>query len=132
MSMRRRISSKGRINIGNDARGEPLAGKVSISGSVHCILISPYLPGDEARPDCKVTVWESGQRLVLPLQFRQKAGLSTGDTVDVLFREDGSILLVKAKNICILCGEEAEGMLELPNGRLVCPQCRRRLCENKP
>ncbi|MEA4993913.1 MAG: AbrB/MazE/SpoVT family DNA-binding domain-containing protein [Oscillibacter sp.] len=132
MSMRRRISPEGRINIGNDARGEPLAGKVSISGSVHGILISPYQLGDEARPDCKVTVWESGQRLVLPLQFRQKAGLIAGDTVDVLFREDGGILLVKATNICALCGEQTEDMLEMPNGRLVCPRCRRILCADEP
>jgi len=51
--------------------------------------------------------------------------------VDVLFREDGGILLVKAKNICTLCGEEAEGMLELPNGWLVCPRCRRILCKDE-
>lgn len=123
MSMIRKISPDGRINIGDEARGSTLTGKVTVSGSVHGILIAPYQVGDEARPDCKVTTWDSGKRIVLPLQLRQKAGLT--ETVELLFREDGSVLLVNAKSICVLCGEQAENMIEMPNGRLVCPRCRR-------
>lgn len=41
MVMKRRITQQGRINIGNEARGSILTGKVTISGSVKGILISP-------------------------------------------------------------------------------------------
>ena len=129
MTMRRKIAPPGRVNIGDEARNSALFGQVTLSSSLQGILVTPYAPGDDARPECKVTVWESGQRLFLPQQMRQKAELEIGDTVDVLFRGDG-FLLVKSKNTCTLCGEQSADMLEMPNGRLVCPRCRRILCSN--
>lgn len=129
MVMRRKITQQGRINIGDEARGSTLTGKVTVSGSVQGILIAPYQVGDENRPDCKVTAWDADNRIVLPLQLRQKARLEPGDTVDLLFRgEDGGILLVAARDTCTLCGMQSENMIRLPNGRLVCPRCRRILC----
>lgn len=130
MVMRRKIAAPGRVNIGDEARDRALFGKVTLSGSQKGILITPYVLGDEARPECKVTVWERSRRLFLPNQLRQKADLVNGDTVDVLFRDDGSIMLIKSKNTCTLCGEQSDNMVEMPNGRLVCPRCRRILCRN--
>lgn len=131
MVMKRRITQQGRINIGNEARGSILTGKVTISGSVKGILISPYQIGDENRPDCKVTEWDAGHRIVLPLQLRQKAQLESGMTVELLFPGDGSILLVQALNTCIICGKESENMVRMPNGRLVCPECRLTICKDE-
>lgn len=132
MVMRRKITQQGRINIGDEARGSTLTGKVTVSGSVQGILIAPYRAGDENRSDCKVTAWDADNRIVLPLQFRQKAQLEPGMTVDLLFRgEDGGIVLVQAKNTCTICGRQSENMIQMPNGRLVCPKCRQQLCESK-
>ncbi|MET0017984.1 AbrB/MazE/SpoVT family DNA-binding domain-containing protein [Oscillibacter sp.] len=132
MVMRRKITQQGRINIGDEARGSILTGKVTVSGSTQGILITPYHEGDENRPDCKVTAWDADNRIVLPLQLRQKARLESGDTVDLLFRdEDGGILLVAARDVCTLCGSQSDDMIRMPNGRLVCPRCRRILCKDE-
>lgn len=61
----------------------------------------------------------------LPLQFRQKAQLEPGMIVDLLFQgEDGGIVLVQSKNTCTICGRQSENMIQMPNGRLVCPECK--------
>ena len=131
MVMRRKIAPPGRVNIGNEVRDPALFGKVTLYGSQKGILITPYVLGDETRPECSVTVWGKSQRLFLPSQMRQKADMTNSDTVDDLFRdEDHSIMLVKSNNTCVFCGEQSEDMIEMPNGRLVCPRCRRILCSN--
>ena len=123
--MRRNIEAARRIRIGPEARGELLAEKVTVSGSVKGILLTPYRPGDETRTGCKVLTWDKSDRIVLPLQMCEQAGLRQRDEVDLLFREDGAILLVAARNACSLCGQTSPNMIRLPNGRLVCRRCRR-------
>jgi len=133
MGLKRTITTDGRINIGDEARGETLTGKVTISGSDRGILIAPYCPGDEGRPECKVTTWDSGRRIFLPVQFREKVNLKPGDMVDLVFRADGAILLVPAIDTCALCGKPSEDMTVMENGRKVCRDCIKKLCTgNKP
>ena len=134
MGLRRRITTDGRINIGDDARGETLTGKVTISGSVKGILIAPYVLGDEGHPECKVTTWDSGRRIFLPVQFREKVNLKPGDMVDLVFRDnDGAVLLVPANDTCALCGQPSKDMVTMENGRKVCRDCIKKLCTgNKP
>jgi len=133
MGLRRRITTDGRINIGDDARGESLTGKVTVSGSVQGILIAPYHPGDEGRPECKVTTWDSGRRIFLPVQFREKVNLKPGDMADLVFRVDGAVLLVPAIDTCALCGKPSKDMVTRENGRKICRDCIKKLCsENKP
>lgn len=128
MGLRRRITTDGRINIGDDARGEMLTGKVTVSGSVQGILIAPYRLGDEGRPECKVTTWDSGRRIFLPVQFREKVNLKPGDMVDLVFRADGAVLLVPAIDTCALCGKPCKEMATMENGRKVCRDCIKKLC----
>lgn len=123
--MTRNIEAARRIRIGPEARGELLAEKVTVSGSVKGILLMPYRPGDETRPSCRVLTWDKSDRIVLPKQMCQQAGLEQGSKVELLFREDGAILLVAARNACSLCGQVSPNMVRLPNGRLVCHRCRR-------
>ncbi len=53
-------------------------------------------------------------------------------TVDLLFQgENSGIVLVQAKNTCIICGRQSENMIHMSNGRQVCPECRQELCESK-
>lgn len=127
MGLKRKITAEGRMNIGDEARGENLTGKITISGSEQGILIAPYQPGDEDRPDCKVTIWDSGRRIFLPVQFREKANMKPGDMVDLIFRPDGSVLLLRSIDSCTLCGQQSDDMIMLQNGRRVCEDCVRQL-----
>lgn len=133
MGLKRTITTDGRINIGDEARGETLTGKVTISGSDRGILIAPYRRGDERHPECKVTTWDSGRRIFLPVQFREKVNLKPGDMVDLVFRGDGAVLLVPAIDTCTLCGKPSKDMTVMENGRKVCRDCIKKLCSgNKP
>lgn len=127
--MKRIIAAGGRVYIGDGLRGAALSGKVTISGTVRGILISPYRDGDEKRiEECKVTEADAVQRINLSLPLCRKAHLAVGDEVDLLFREDGSVLVVPARDVCSLCGRQSESMYRLPNGRMVCEKCRKQLC----
>lgn len=127
--MKRIIASGGRVYIGDALRGTALSGKITLSGTVRGILISPYQKGDEKRvEECKVTEADAVQRINLSIALCRKAHLAVGDEVDLLFREDGSILVVPARDVCSLCGKQSDNMIRLENGRLVCENCRKKLC----
>lgn len=124
MSMRRSIVDEGRIYISPDALGEKLQERVTITADISGILLVPYGPGDEEKPDRKVVSWDHYKRIRNPAQYLQKAGLKVGDAVDLLCRADSAIVIVPAKDTCTLCGRPSEHMVEMPNGRLVCEKCR--------
>lgn len=129
--MKRIISAGSRISIGNEIRGKALATRVTLSGTTQGILIAPYCAGDEFLHDCKVVEWDANQRICLTLPLCRKAHLAVGDEVDLLFREDGSVLVIPAKDVCSLCGKQSTSMFRLANGRMVCDKCRRQLCKKK-
>lgn len=59
-------------------------------------------------------------RIVIPIEIRKRLGLTVKDPVDISVKGE-TILLAKARTVCVFCGREEE--LEEHRGRSVCKNC---------
>ena len=63
-------------------------------------------------------------RIVLPMELRKKLGINRQDPIEIYVDGD-SIILRKAGDTCIFCGEE-EGLSEYL-GKSICENCRKNI-----
>ena len=59
-------------------------------------------------------------RIVIPMELRKSLDIKERDPLEI-FTDNGSIVLKKYSNTCVLCGE-GEDIIEF-GGKHICPAC---------